>query len=468
MKRDFDDDDSFELFIQKKVDHYKMYPSEGVWKGIYNTLHTRRKWFTIGGSLLLLTAIIFITQELLFPGSSTLEVNRPTGQTISLPLITRLEALPFSTHSFAGRSSTKKLIEKPVAGLLQMRDPSATNRRKADQVTIKSLDINKSQVKLTAREAVSSPVVTALHEKEQMQTKPVVASKISNSPEISLVDKMVVEKDPALSDKNDQIPSEKKTNWLQEMALIRLTPPKKNRFNLQFYLSPTISYRKLADNGNKINVNQQNVPLAINHTNIDRYVDHVPSVGVELGSNVLYSVFENLTLKTGLQLNYSRYNIKAYSFYYEKASIALNRAGLGTDTISAYTSLRNFNGYSPEQLQNQYLQVSLPVGAELKLLGNKRLQLNIAGTIQPTYLLFNDTYLLSMDYVNYAKEESLVRKWNVHTSVEAFISYKTGGVRWQLGPQFRYQLMSSYNDRYPIKEYLIEYAAKIGISKTIK
>jgi hypothetical protein len=114
------------------------------------------------------------------------------------------------------------------------------------------------------------------------------------------------------------------------------------------------------------------------------------------------------------------------------------------------------------------LQVSIPIGVELKILGNKRVQLNVAGTVQPSYLLFNDTYLLSTDYVNYAKETSLVQKWNLHTSFETFISYNVGGIRWQVGPQFRYQLLSTYNDRYPIKEYMMEYGIKVGVSKTLR
>ena len=257
-------------------------------------------------------------------------------------------------------------------------------------------------------------------------------------------------------------------NWLQEIAAIKLTPQKKSRFNLQFYFSPTISYRRLVDNQNNSTVSQQSIPVGTRDNNVNKYVDQNASIGAELGSNILFSAGRNLTIKSGLQLNYSRYNIKAFRFYYEKASIALNTAGPVADTISSYTSYRNFSGYSPEQLQNQYLQVSVPIGAELKVLGNKRLQFNVAATIQPTFLLFSDTYLLSSNYLNYTKEPSLVRKWNAHSNFEAFLSYKIGGLRWQLGPQFRYQLMSSYNDRYPIKEYLFEYGLKIGVSKTFR
>jgi hypothetical protein len=37
-----------------------------------------------------------------------------------------------------------------------------------------------------------------------------------------------------------------------------------------------------------------------------------------------------------------------------------------------------------------------------------------------------------------------------------------------LGPQVRYQVLSSYKDKYPIREYLIDYGFKLGIQKTLK
>src|SRR5437868_8713556 len=43
-------------FVKQKADQYRMCPSEKVWNNIHNTLHTRRRWLTIGLTLLLLTS----------------------------------------------------------------------------------------------------------------------------------------------------------------------------------------------------------------------------------------------------------------------------------------------------------------------------------------------------------------------------------------------------------------------------
>src|SRR5215472_6782546 len=59
--------DDFEQLIRDKTEQYKMYPSENVWKGVHNSLHTKRKWF-IGAMSALVTGILFLAgRELIAP-----------------------------------------------------------------------------------------------------------------------------------------------------------------------------------------------------------------------------------------------------------------------------------------------------------------------------------------------------------------------------------------------------------------
>jgi hypothetical protein len=57
-----------------------------------------------------------------------------------------------------------------------------------------------------------------------------------------------------------------------------------------------------------------------------------------------------------------------------------------------------------------------------------------------------------------------MRKWNVNTSFETFVAYSTGKMNWQVGPQVRYQLLSSFVTEYPVKEHLFDFGLKIGVS----
>lgn len=456
MEKHFFDED-FEQFLKQKTDQHKLYPSDKVWKGIYQSLHTRKRWFKIGGSLLFFSALLFINYE--FNSRTSAAKNTVQQTQANNPPAAASQS---SKQDVANRSLQQIALAGTVvkSTLADRRRNSGSNLIAGPQTSELLAITGKSEFEIGSDNLVNTEEQQVILPGEKLPDAPDPGTS-DHSQKIHGSTLHIVNLDP------EETPQEAEINWLQEMAAIKLTPAKRNLFNLQFYFSPTISYRKLSD-GNRIKDFTTNAPLAVSHLGVNSFVNHKPAIGVELGSNVLFSPLKNLTFKSGLQINYSRYSIKAYNFYFEKANIALTSVGRVADTMTSYTSIRNFNGYSPEELQNQYVQVSLPVGAELKLLGNERLQLNVAGTIQPTYLLFNDTYLLSTDYANYTKEPSLVRKWNVHTSAEAFISYYIGGMRWQAGPQFRYQTLSSFNDRYPIKEYLIEYGIKIGVSKTLK
>ena len=116
---------------------------------------------------------------------------------------------------------------------------------------------------------------------------------------------------------------------------------------------------------------------------------------------------------------------------------------------------------------NRYYQLSLPIGIEWEILGNKLIQLNVAGTIQPTYLLNRNAYLLSTNFKNYTESPEMIRKWNINSNIEAFLSLKAGTFKWQLGPQLRYQPYSTFIPQYSIKEHLLDYGIKLGLSKSI-
>ena len=232
-----------------------------------------------------------------------------------------------------------------------------------------------------------------------------------------------------------------------------------------------MNYRKLVgDRTSSLQSSIKNIPFALSIPgDVNKLVNHKPALGFEVGSSVLYALGKNISLKAGVQFNYSRYYIQAFRTPNEIATIALTDSyGFRSDSISSYSSIRNFGGSATNDLQNEYFQLSAPVGAEWKVLGKKRLQFHLAGTIQPTYLLNKNSYMITTDMKNYTVAPSLVRRWNVNTTAEAYVSYHAAGLRWQVGPQFRYQLLSSYSSKYPISEFLMEYGIKFGISKTIR
>ena len=257
-------------------------------------------------------------------------------------------------------------------------------------------------------------------------------------------------------------------DWTIESVINSYIHSKRNKkISLQFNITPTVSYRKLSENksflASAAAANSPSSYAPLYDININSVVTHKPDMGLEFGAVTKYSVAHNFKLRAGLQFNINRYDIKAFNSSYDVAKIAL-RGNRGVDSFYTISTHRNFNGYKSDWLHNFYFELSLPVGVEVNLMGDEKVQFGVAGTIQPTYVLGDRAYLLSSDYKNYAEVPWLTRRWNINTGFEVFVAYSTGKMKWQVGPQVRYQLLSSFIDKYPVKENLFDFGLKVGVS----
>jgi hypothetical protein len=229
-------------------------------------------------------------------------------------------------------------------------------------------------------------------------------------------------------------------------SVVNLYHKRRKKLTWQGYFTPTVSYRTLNDG-----------------TIRDLGIDHKPAFGFQLGTTAKYAVTKNTKLRAGLQLNVNRYEIKTMESYTQLATIRLVDRG-AVDYVTTTTNYNNFSGYQTNWLQNMYVQISAPIGVEVKLSGNDKVQFGMASTLQPTYLLGDKAYLISNDYKNYVEMPGLVRRWNLNTSLETYVGYSTGHINWQVGPQVRYQLLSSYLKKYPVKENLFDFGLRVGMS----
>jgi hypothetical protein len=146
-------------------------------------------------------------------------------------------------------------------------------------------------------------------------------------------------------------------------------------------------------------------------------------------------------------------------------------AGLPASTASASTSYGNGDGQpnaSAIWIPNQRVELSLPVGAEYQLAKGSNFTWNVASTIQPTYILNSNAYLLSADTRAYAQDPNLLRRWNADLGLETFLRFQKGDVQIQIGPQFRYQLLPSFINSYNIVEHLYDVGFKIGVTRTFR
>jgi hypothetical protein len=496
MERGFYNEDIEEL-LKEKADQYKMYPSDKVWKGIHRSLHPTRKWYWFS-LILFLSAVGYYTFiEFITPSTANKSISENNASpTVSKPSET-IEAnntkaviVPFgNSNKQAGNGEGNTTKQRPfvlnpensvdntgiVVNMNQPVTSPVTDITSVPETNTPALNNEAPVYTLNTwqsrrgwqPETTNNPLLLADNPAEypEQHTPQVPASP-------SLVNPTSVNESILAANTNDAAEDSKRLNWLAQNAVYELAVPKQNRLSWQISFTPTMNYRTL----NSRNYPSSNVktPTPVPQApyipgDPEQLVNHKPALGFEVGSNILYAVNKTVTLKTGLLFNYARYDIQAYSSSIsEPAVIALNSSyGIATGQVTSYTRYRNFGGEAVENLNNQYFQLSVPLGLEINLLGNEKLHVGVGGTVQPSYLLNRNVYLITTDY-KYATEPSLVRRWNINTSAEAFISYKTGDLKWQVGPQLRYQLMSTFIKEYPIRENLFQYGIKIGVTKTIR
>ncbi len=433
----------FERFLKENVDQYRLYPSPKVWNGVYAALHTRRKWFGLGIVLLFITGTLI---TLLITNSSketVITVNKPASVKQQIPIpdlrVSASEKLIIS-------NKLQNKTANPVAEYNQIAI-SQNNFYNEPNNLIAAKENNFYTTNLTGNfEPLSLNITDELTDENIINA--FYSHKISEYPK--------------------KITISNRFDWTIESVLNSFTPlvKRNKRISLQFNFTPTISYRKLSENKSFLRsaALQSNTPSTYAPLyDINSVVTHKPDIGLEFGLTTKYSLATDFKVKAGIQFNINRYDIKAFNYPLEFAKIAL-RGNTGVDSLYTRSTHRNFGGYKSDWLQNFYFEVSMPVGVEVTLIGDEKVQFGVAATIQPTYVLSDRAYLLSTDYKNYAEVPWLIRRWNANTALETFVSYSTGKMKWQVGPQVRYQLLSSFIDKYPVKENLFDFGLKVGIS----
>lgn len=401
MKRNFTNE-NFEEFLRQSAENLQMRPSAKVWQGVSEHFNRRRRTgIVIAISLLITTALSYYFVS----DSNSLQ---STGQVAKTQLTKKPIVEQSTSNHLAARSSGSN--KQKVVKKISRQNLSATSQHSTSHALVNTSDVS--------------------HVSENNFTPTVVDSNDENP---------LIENVASVSETQSATP------LTIESVFNSYQPAHKSKLGLQFYFAPTISFRRVNDN------------------TVNKIVQEKPNFGFEAGFAAKYPVTKNLKIKGGLQFNINSYSVKTFETYTQTATIRVNDQN-GTTYVNSLTNYNNFSGYQSKWLQNFYFQLAAPIGVELKLKGDNTTQFGIASTLQPTYLLGNKAYLISSDYKNYAMFPNLIRHWNLSTSLETYVAYSTGHLKWQVGPQVRYQLLSSYIKKYPVKENLFGFGLKVGVS----
>jgi hypothetical protein len=435
--------ENFEKFLKEHVDNFKMTPSKKTWHGIYNDLHPGRRWPSVTMSFVFIFALVII---------SHLNTNNGHDNAFNLKVLSaaNIKSSTSSGLKTSSSSSADTKANKPAK--------TTTNsfKEESNLPESKAISHNSNTITSNNQDKIEN-TVTQKTENISIESGTTITPELQNTtPENVEQSNTEIENNktalPEVINKtNTPVKKELKTEQADNLIVIK---PKKVRNNpaiFTYYFSPSLSYRSFSD------------------SKINNSVIHKAMIGYEAGSNLKINIFKQLQFTTGLQLNFSGYNIKASSTHPIVASIALNTDVPGVfanySTMSVYG---NGTGNENTKLKNYSVQLSAPIGFAYSFGGNDDVTFNAEATVQPSYLIKSKAYLLSTDGKNYLTDPDIFRNWNMSTNLGAYVSFKSNSFNWHIGPQFRYQMLSTYIKEFPLKEHLINYGVRIGISKISK
>jgi hypothetical protein len=447
MERRFTNSDDFEEWLQDQSSSFRMRPSDKVWDAIAKDLGKKRRrflgWFSL--SALALSALSYF---IINPINNT-DADKPKQQA-ALPQNNALQAIT------GGQPGT--LAQAGTAAPHQFTVSNRAGNPDGRPGIVRRMPPRRSRLLPSAKTAVSVTNEPLNDQPASFQSQPI--DSYADEPAGQSADLSAAAIKATVSN-SLPLTVESVTNSYKQPRY------KRRHLSYQFYFTPAVSYRKLTENKSYLrSTGAASNAVYVNPSiyDVNNAVTHKPAFGFEMGMTAKYPVSRNIKLTAGAQLNINRYEIKAYNAAPAMTTITLNEPDNHTSSIKTLSKYSNVSGYSEDWLQNFYAQVALPVGAEFSVTGNRNYRLGIATTIQPTYVIGDRSYVLSTDYENYASVPSLVRHWNVNTGLNAFVAYSSGKLNWQIGPQVRYQLLSSFISQYPVKENLFDFGLKVGVS----
>ena len=433
----------FERFLRQNADQYRMFPSERVWKNIHHNLHQRNRWYGYALALLLLTTAT-VTGVMLIPSNRNIQLadrlpevstripipaaTLPATSADSEPLIAplRKERTTENENLYSASQNLFVADNNPIySGGTEPAQVAEEVAATAEQLAPRAIAFIRNSVApvVSIPEPEFIAIITRpaplLAVKKKPQAAPVTAQpEITEEIQVETVSTVSDDTQPPVTagvteaEEKETQPAAEPAELKQKAAEFPMTiesvvnsyTRKKNKFTLQAYFTPTVSYRRLNEDNQFLSETQarttpSNTMVAI--SDVENIVTHKPDLGLQLGVNAGYTLSPRLTFVTGLQFNVNKYDIRAYNYPAERGTIALMSSPYNT-SVERETTYRNYSGgRAADWLHNLYFSASLPVGLQYRLSGAGKNEIGVAGTLQATYLLGNKNYMLNTDYKNY-------------------------------------------------------------------
>ncbi len=493
MRRKFTLDD-FEHSLKEHADEFKMIPSKKVWHGIYNDIHPGRRWPSVSVAFLLMFTLIIVGHLNTHNELRTAKLSTKTTATDKITAVSNHEDVRVNNKEKKSLTSDITIGDKQADEKNQLFTMLSGHDRLSDTtnaVKFSSQTINPSG---TISSAILKPNADNNNTNNSDKTfEKNISAKSTSSDDYKLKQKnsisnININNTSALVTDKNEIPTVTITNNSDESLLktsIAETNVNENKFpstlktqksslhkkrnekvTWTYFAAPVISNVILKGKPISNNNLQTNLSPTIVINASENKVLHNPALGLAAGLQLNYVISHKFKFTSGLEITYSGYRIASNEVHPTFATLTLKDRKTNADYVRSYvTHFGNGTGEALIMLRNYSLQASLPVGLQYQMFGNKKIQFNTAASIEPSVILKSNAYLLSTVGFNYVNDPALMRKWNASSNFGAFVSFSAGKLKWQVGPNVRYQLLSTYKADYSIKEHLIDYGIRIAITQ---
>lgn len=414
--------DSLEQFLKETTDSFCMTPNKRVWNSIYNNIHPCRMWPSFTTNTIIVICFLFLqmpkTVHVRFNHSLSKLVNKTTLYQESKVAKSKI------------KSNSNFLIKK-----------NKKENNLADLPSIE-IEINKSNYH-------NSRISESQFEQNNLSIK-------NDTSDLPLIDKTnnqntflnYTQSYQKIKKRNIQFSIEENSSYVK----------RKQSYLIQLYATPSFGF--LQDN--EIEENIGNVSSSVGGTASGIVTENKsvikPTLNLEAGGAVMMNISRIIRLKAGMQLNYTKLDEIKPS---DNSALVSNNPTL----INYNPSNPLFQRGNTPSLNTDLFQISVPIGTEIEIMGNDKFRWFAGATIQPSYLINAE----STDEIHLNNRDASfgLRKWNLNTSFETYISCKMkNGVILNLGPQFRYQWLSTHNK--PLMsgmDKLYNVGLKLGVSR---
>lgn len=400
--------DEFEQMLQDAASRFRMQPAPRVWHSLYNDLHPGKKWPSGSSWLLIIFSFLLFSQT----------ESQKSAQTGISTAQNRHRLLVKTGISLAASDMAKDHLQPAVQSAKKISSTEANTQTSF----LKEAIVTKPEIRADEKTGEIPE-----HQDEKTGNAVTIESK---SIQITMM--------PAAR-QHDGRPT-------HEASPVFPDNVSDSRFEYQLYATPSVGFREFRrrNEDGSLQEDPANTP-------------GLASFNMEAGGNIIYRYNPYMRFKAGLQLNYS-------STRFAEGAGSETTASFTADPANPYPASLQDPGSNG--LHKENYQLSLPLGADLMLAGSDNIQWFAGATVQPTLLLPGNNKLSDPGSANYMiNDGAAIRNWNVNGGIETFVSFKTGsGITLNAGPQFRYQLLSTYKDAVLYNERLYTIGLKLGIS----